>query len=73
MARLDECETLEDLFYNREDLTGWEVLQWLRMRGVSGEDLVSQTAVTMTVYDGWKQGLFLVEGDVVGLREWKSN
>lgn len=73
--RIQEYWTLEDLFHNKEDLSGWEVLQWLRMRdpGRGRGDLAKEVAVIMVAYEGWKQGTMFVDEDKIGLREWRRN
>jgi hypothetical protein len=69
----NELWTLEDLFYNSEDLTSKDVVRWLRMKYPSVEVDPEQVAIIMALYDGWKRGTIFVDGDLAGLREWRSN
>lgn len=73
MDKIEEHWTLEDLFYNREDLSGWEIIRWLRLRYPGEFVEPTKVDVIKSYYIGWKLGTFRVEGDKVGLREWDSN
>ena len=69
----EEYPNLEDLFLNNEDLTGWQVMQWLRF--IRGRQHIepSEILVVKDMHAGWKLGLLKVEGNMVSLREWDYN
>jgi len=75
MRNVEEYWTLEDLFYNSEDLSYGDVRQWVKMRypHLKNGALERQVDVVFGIYDGWKQGTFFVNGDNVGLRHWRSS
>ena len=73
MFRPENYLTLEELFYNNEDLSGYEILQWLRFYLSRPRIEPYEVATIKGLYEGWKQGIFRIEGDGVRLREWEDN
>lgn len=68
-----EYLTLEELFYNNEELSSWEILQWLRFKHNRQHIEPHEINTVVGLYKGWKDGLFKVSGDMVELRDWSGN
>lgn len=68
-------ETLEELFYSKEDLAGYDIVKWLRHKNPEApqKEVFEHATVLQAVYEGWKAGQFFTEGDTIGLREWSRN
>lgn len=66
---------LEELFFGKDYLYGYEILEFLRrMRpDQTSSERLSQAKLIAAIFDGWKEGIFFVDGDSVGMREWQRN
>ncbi len=73
MLRPADYLTLEDLFHNNEDLSGWEILRWLRFYHKRTHIEPHEVLTLQGLYEGWKSGIFKIVGDNVVLRKWESN
>jgi hypothetical protein len=66
--------TLEEMFYNESNLQPRTVASFIQRTSSNMPGTLDyQVKFVMTVYEGWKAGMFVVEGDDVSLREWSQN
>jgi hypothetical protein len=75
MGRVDVLWTLEDLFYNIDNLTMRDILEWIMMKypHLTEKEILNAAGVVHTLHRGWKEGKFFIRGDNVGLRDQSKN